>query len=1179
MMPVKGGKSQKRVNEGGESFNLEGRNSNLDLSLQQHYGLLGAAGLDTSPTLEELDELEALLEREQELLCQHPTASSSINLFQSPDRSLRLPVGAGSHQSHTPRTVPRTYGCNSVPLNQLTSIILNMTFSDAEEDHQGTTDGRERANSSAGNDGDNSDRERSLSRSRTESGVSNASTVSPPALPPTPPPPINGELGEPSSSSGRTALSEGATGTSVPTSSVNQEDLTNKLLDMKTVDSKKIMEKLQQIQGYIQQTSTAMAALEQQGDLGNIGQYNTLVKVMKDLKDSEIKLKGHLDATLKSEGAAAQVVNGVQNDATTSESPANGVAETTAINSGSAGNQIVGIVHPSNVQGLSLQERLAASQVESSAIMTRMRDSIARREDLMTRYKATRERLENLKKQRQDMREEQRRLTESAASSTTDASEDPVPGAETWSNEDIANSIVEFQVLFDKVDRIQDIYTAKSQSLDPGDEEGHAHIANKMEQVLKKRKQLIDALTKLRQIQRSREEEVRDAEDPPRADTQPSSTTTVGETNSVRTSGESDSNQLAGRDMPILSDNAASASGILSQQNANESENIDLSSTVSRVGRINEEVSSKQSELATLQRQFSDMKKLLDTATAARKEEEERMIASKKRLEEAQALLAESRRVRQSNDELIRTTNEEGAVGGEIVGVSGRRLQLSEAEMQNPVLKSKYQDIAKAKQRLAKLEDVMSMISTAQKNRQDIRDVLPPEYMALLEEAESEYPSSNRRKPQPADVPIIEEESDDEIRASRRYQRSTRRGSAGRGEISGSLGRSERDRYSRDEDSREIRDRHAREQENREISAMQKRLNKTTSRISSVNEGYRHGYEKGAIKKQPQALWQERNTSVDPRMTEVIALQEELKQKKNALEALMRRMGKSSSLNMDNISDNISDNVSDNASDRMDGGTTATWGTGALHDYSDNHYRQSSDEDLIEGDDVEAIPQSHRRSQPPPLSGPPKDRNHYSLGSGRHRRRQDSGQFSVNNLATAPPSGRSKHNRFRGGSVPKASWEPAPVADDRNYKSPSNTTLQAQQSIGAVLSQLSQVQGTINNLHETLRHEQNQLLGQVSIHSQAVPHMLPDLPTPSLPSSSLSHLPGVGMQALTPMSSYAGLGSLALGTSDANSQQMAAMVQQCISQLQLHSLEIQALSKHLQVRHSPFFPPYFPPYH
>lgn len=83
----------------------------------------------------------------------------------------------------------------------------------------------------------------------------------------------------------------------------------------------------------------------------------------------------------------------------------------------------------------------------------------------------------------------------------------------------------------------------------------------------------------------------------------------------------------------------------------------------------------------------------------------------------------------------------------------------------------------------------------------------------------------------------------------------------------------------------------------------------------------------------------------DPRLAQVLAMQEELRQKKNALEALMRRMGKSSSLNMDNISDNISDNVSE-SSDRLGdvrgSGGAATWGeAGRLHRFVDISNQQS----------------------------------------------------------------------------------------------------------------------------------------------------------------------------------------------------------------------------------------------
>ncbi|KAK8753029.1 hypothetical protein OTU49_002151 [Cherax quadricarinatus] len=473
------------------------------------------------------------------------------------------------------------------------------------------------------------------------------------------------------------------------------------------------------------------------------------------------------------------------------------------------------------------------------------------------------------------------------------------------------------------------------------------------------------------------------------------------------------------------------------------------------------------------------------------------------------------------------------------------------------------------------MEEVMEMIANAKRNNQNLREVIPPDYLALLEEAEAERDEAEGIQHRPPPEVAIMNEPEEEIRSSRRHLRTSRLCSASRSDASASLGRNERDHRMR-------------EKENSEISAMQKRLNKTSTRVSAINEGSRHGHEKGAVKKQPQALWEEGSSTIDPRVSEVLAMQEELKQKKNALEALMKRMGKSSSLNMDNISDNISDNVSE-TSDRLDGGngTAATWGTTGLHDYSDNHYQHSSDEDLIEeeNDDGEVPARSHRRTQQPPV--PPKDRNRHSAT--RHRRRQDSGRFSVNNLTTAH-SGRPKHNRLRGSSVPKASWESVGTVEGASFKSPSNTTLQAHQTLGAALSQLSQVQGTINNLQESLRQEQNQVLGTLpSPYSQFLPQYLPDIPSAGVTPSSLSHVPGIGVttsgvQALTPMSPYAGLGSLALGSQGGSetvgqlNQQLMMGLQQCFSQLHLHSLEIQALSKHLQVRRSLFFPPYFPPY-
>lgn len=78
-------------------------------------------------------------------------------------------------------------------------------------------------------------------------------------------------------------------------------------------------------------------------------------------------------------------------------------------------------------------------------------------------------------------------------------------------------------------------------------------------------------------------------------------------------------------------------------------------------------------------------------------------------------------------------------------------------------------------------------------------------------------------------------------------------------------------------------------------------------------------------------------------------MQEELRQKKNALEALMRRMGKSSSLNVDNISDNISEGSErlreeeeeEDEGEEVVRGMGATWGASGHHNYSDDQFRQS----------------------------------------------------------------------------------------------------------------------------------------------------------------------------------------------------------------------------------------------
>ncbi|XP_045137928.1 uncharacterized protein LOC123520093 isoform X9 [Portunus trituberculatus] len=1070
-MPVAGGRVQKRVNERAGNHNLDP--GSLHSSPAAHHDALQeVAGWH----MEDWEELEALLESEHLILGQEQQqqqqqhSGSDINLLQSPERAPRLPPEAPASRSSSRRSLPRTRGGFSVPLHQLSSILLNMTFSDTEDDHQGGSGGRNTSN----------EQDHSLSRSRTESGVSNASTVS---------------LASPSSSAGPAATSNGpaASGGAAGVDMVAAAQTASSMVDMTGVDKKKIVEKLQQIQGYIQQTTAAMAALEQQGDTSLQSDiYARYVHLNKSLQQQEEEYLDILARSLVLNKAAAQVANGTQQSTAPSGSPAaqvNGRDEPAA----EEGSRLVGMISTDNVRTMSsenvrsLQDRLAASQEESVAIMSQMRASIARREDLLTRYKATQERLANLKRQRQGIHEEKQRLLQqgagdaSASGDTAEGEEDPIPGAENWPLAEVTRALVDFQALLDKVERLTSVYSNRAQDM-AADEEGQADINNKLSLLASRRRQLTDVVARLKRFQLVRQQEERDG---------------AGE---------------EGGHHPV-SDAPAGTPDL---------NHIPVSNTHSGMGD--------------------------ETAPPSTLAASVPSVNGKGSVEGACSLPPASGEL-------------EGAVAGEVLEVSGKKIVLTEAERQNPEIAAKYNQLSKAKERLAKMEEVITMISQARQSGQNLRDVLPQDYLAILEEAEEDFPDPSRPAPLSLPAPQRSVEIEEDLgRLSRCPTRPPRMGSAGRSETGPGLGR----------DS----------QESREISAMQQRLNKTSTRVSAVNERSRHGHEKGAIKKQPQALWQGNSggsssrgggAAEDPRLAQVLALQEELRQKKNALEALMRRMGKSSSLNMDNISDNISDNVSD-TSDHLGEtrGTSgaATWGEAApLHHFSDNHYQQSSDDDLIDEDEADLPPRSQvRPPQPPPPPGAmsPKDRNRHSAS--QHRRRQDSGRLSVNNLsATLPTPTRTKHNRLRSSSAPKALWESVGTPEGPNYKSPSNTTMQTQHSLNTALNQLNQVQGTINTLQESLRQEQSHVMGSSRAspyHPQLVPPLLPDLTPTSLPPVAPPS------QALTPMSAYAGLGSLALasqGGGETINQQLLAGMQQCFSQLHLHSLEIQALSKHLQL--------------
>ncbi|XP_045137924.1 uncharacterized protein LOC123520093 isoform X5 [Portunus trituberculatus] len=1097
-MPVAGGRVQKRVNERAGNHNLDP--GSLHSSPAAHHDALQeVAGWH----MEDWEELEALLESEHLILGQEQQqqqqqhSGSDINLLQSPERAPRLPPEAPASRSSSRRSLPRTRGGFSVPLHQLSSILLNMTFSDTEDDHQGGSGGRNTSN----------EQDHSLSRSRTESGVSNASTVS---------------LASPSSSAGPAATSNGpaASGGAAGVDMVAAAQTASSMVDMTSLQS----------------------------DI-----YARYVHLNKSLQQQEEEYLDILARSLVLNKAAAQVANGTQQSTAPSGSPAaqvNGRDEPAA----EEGSRLVGMISTDNVRTMSsenvrsLQDRLAASQEESVAIMSQMRASIARREDLLTRYKATQERLANLKRQRQGIHEEKQRLLQqgagdaSASGDTAEGEEDPIPGAENWPLAEVTRALVDFQALLDKVERLTSVYSNRAQDM-AADEEGQADINNKLSLLASRRRQLTDVVARLKRFQLVRQQEERDGAGE-EGGHHPVSDAPAG-TPDLNHIPVSNTHSGMGDETAPPSTLAASVPSVNGKGSVSSiSQTASVRAAAESVSQASEELQSRKAQLSSLQKQLSDMKKMLDMANMVNMARQE----VREQVEGACSLPPASGEL-------------EGAVAGEVLEVSGKKIVLTEAERQNPEIAAKYNQLSKAKERLAKMEEVITMISQARQSGQNLRDVLPQDYLAILEEAEEDFPDPSRPAPLSLPAPQRSVEIEEDLgRLSRCPTRPPRMGSAGRSETGPGLGR----------DS----------QESREISAMQQRLNKTSTRVSAVNERSRHGHEKGAIKKQPQALWQGNSggsssrgggAAEDPRLAQVLALQEELRQKKNALEALMRRMGKSSSLNMDNISDNISDNVSD-TSDHLGEtrGTSgaATWGEAApLHHFSDNHYQQSSDDDLIDEDEADLPPRSQvRPPQPPPPPGAmsPKDRNRHSAS--QHRRRQDSGRLSVNNLsATLPTPTRTKHNRLRSSSAPKALWESVGTPEGPNYKSPSNTTMQTQHSLNTALNQLNQVQGTINTLQESLRQEQSHVMGSSRAspyHPQLVPPLLPDLTPTSLPPVAPPS------QALTPMSAYAGLGSLALasqGGGETINQQLLAGMQQCFSQLHLHSLEIQALSKHLQL--------------
>ena len=67
-----------------------------------------------------------------------------------------------------------------------------------------------------------------------------------------------------------------------------------------------------------------------------------------------------------------------------------------------------------------------------------------------------------MKKQRKDLLQEEKKIVVDRGASETPY-EDPIPGAETWTLEQLEKSIQDFRGLYDKIDQLHTAYAAKAE--------------------------------------------------------------------------------------------------------------------------------------------------------------------------------------------------------------------------------------------------------------------------------------------------------------------------------------------------------------------------------------------------------------------------------------------------------------------------------------------------------------------------------------------------------------------------------------------------------------------------------------------------------------------------------------------------------------------------------------------
>lgn len=1065
-------------------------------------------------------------------------------------------------------------------------------------------------------------------------------------------------------------------------------DSTQKMSELTASSVAAVSSKLEQVRGYIRQTSTAMQGLEQQADLGKIGQYNTLVKVLRELKTSEVKLTAHL-ATLMASGGAPAV--------------APGAPETTDVDERDVPHsQSIGLVSSRTVHAVdntgearatapSFSDRLAAGMEEANQITGRLRDNVARREDLVERYRATRERLTALKRQRRDIQQQERSIL--LAHSTRESPyEDPIPGASSWSLDELNTGLDDFRALYGKVATLRTAYTTKAQALEEGDAAGRAEIDSKMQQLESKRAQLIGVITQLKRLRAEKlREQGMDAEidpddfeatsvaaTPTAADGSSSSTATdpVGAVADVSQSvvvdasapptatTTGDSTTAAGGGPVVSAPKPELQQQLSAAVDAMEATEASAAELVSRGGSVS---------IGTLPAMVdgADISGGTDTAdgdedpiaavVVARAEMEaagRELSLRTQHLNNLKEELAGMKRlldVTQQNRAAAAAAGEQAdgpsqppaaAVGeqaGEfITGVNGNIVRLSDLERQDPAVIEKYKQLSAAKQRMAQMEQIMQAISSSRGSGLPLNEVLSPEQLSLLEEAEAEEDpsgSARLRRSRSARRSCERDSNDGSVdrdffndipRPSAAVQpsfASLPRPAANNTDVSGNRNNStlisssaaarRQNQLATDELSAAIKNKRSNNfaaaggvsnnDDSDDVSTAQQRLSKPSNAARSVNEqagrrkqqlGKQERYGSEDFNNQHQfsrpnnsqrvedassarsrssscnertalAAGSRGGVTGDPRVAAIATLQEELRQKKNALEALMRGMGKPSSLHPDNISDNISDGESGSLTPtpsrpargrRGNRDHSVDFSTSLAEDYRSRSTRQQ----------VSAAPQHTAQAENVATGG-------LSLHHPQQRLHTPSGAvMSFNNLsASGEGDGGPSSRSVRPKQNSRSSVSRLPDSDGNRSNILGDAT-NTQQTISEALQQLSTVQGSINSLYDTLRtdrdarsstpsvaptasnnrqqvalqqqqQQQQELKYQQQLQQQQALNNMFALAAPAQPPSLL---PGaVPSEAPAP------------------AVPLVSGLQQCFSQLYLHSLEIQALNKHIQVRH------------